>query len=85
MKLPVLFRPMTLSPVERAALIDLLENGDNVPANIADSTGKHPKSLIRSLKNLEERGYVINKGRGVYRLTTTGTDLAALAKESDNP
>jgi len=75
---------MSLSPVERAALIALMHEGDNVPANVADLTGKHQKSVNRSLKNLEERGYVENKGRGVYRLTDAGLDLAKLAQEAED-
>lgn len=68
---------MSLSPVERAILTDLSENGDNVPTNIADSTGHHSKSVSRSLSNLEDREIVRNKGRGVWTLTADGKELAA--------
>jgi len=72
---------MALSPVERSTLICLLDEGDDVPSNISERTNHHNKSVSRSLSNLEERGHVENKGRGVYRLTTSGEDLAELAKE----
>ena len=75
---------MKLSPVERAILSCLLNEGDNVPANIADETDFHSKSISRSLANLEDRGHVENKGRGVYRLTTSGLDLAELVHEFDD-
>lgn len=67
---------MSLSPVERAVVADLSSNGDNVPANIADSTGHHPKSVSRSLSNLEDRDIVYNKGRGVWTLTDDGEEIA---------
>ena len=75
---------MELSPVERATLICLLNRGDNVPMNIADETEFHSKSVSRSLSNLEDRGHVENKGRGVWTLTTSGVDLAQLAREIEN-
>lgn len=67
---------MSLSPCERAIVADLKTNGDNVPGNIADNTGHHPKSISRSLSNLRDMGYVKNKGRGVWTLTADGEDIA---------
>ena len=75
---------MQLSPVERSILVTLHESGDNVPANIAEQTDHHSKSVSRSLSDLEDRGHVKNKGRGVWSLTYSGVDLAELLKEMDN-
>jgi predicted transcriptional regulator len=65
-----------LSPVERAVLIDLLLNGDNIPSNIAGNTGKHQKSVSNKLPDMIEAGLVENKGRGVYTLTQEGLNAA---------
>lgn len=73
---------MDLSPVERAIILDLGEHGDNIPANIAENSEKHVKSVSRSLANLEEEGLVRNKGRGVYTLTPEGKEArSALLEE----
>lgn len=74
---------MGFSPVERAALVDLLENGDNVPSNIARSTDTHKKSVNRCLINLADRDLVSNKGAGVYKLTPTGREVAQLLADSE--
>jgi predicted transcriptional regulator len=65
-----------LSPVEIDVLRDLLLNGDNLPANIADNTGRHQKSVQRRMSDLEENELVRNKGRGVYALTDKGLKTA---------
>ena len=75
---------MKLSPVEKAILVTLYESGDNVPANIADQSDHHSKSVSRSLADLEDRGHVENKGRGVWSLTYSGVDLAELLIEMEN-
>jgi Mn-dependent DtxR family transcriptional regulator len=64
------------APTEREILAALRDHGDNVPGNLADLTGRHPKSVSRSLSRLEEDGYVRNKGRGVYTLTDEGREAA---------
>jgi predicted transcriptional regulator len=65
-----------LSQVERAILSDLLSHGDNVPGNIADNTGHHPKSISRSLSDLDDDNLVKSKGRGVWTLTDRGQEIA---------
>jgi predicted transcriptional regulator len=65
-----------LSPVEMEVLVDLLVHGDNVPGNIAENTGRHPKSVSKRLPDLEEHGLIRNKGRGVYTLTPDGVAQA---------
>lgn len=67
---------MLQSPVKRAIVVDLLVNGDNTPANIAENTGKHRVSVSERLSDLESEGLVENKGRGVYTLTLDGISVA---------
>lgn len=74
---------MNLSPVERAILEHLRDSGDDVPANIADEKGFHMKSVSRSVSDLEDRGLVENKGRGVYRSTQDGFEKLEAAEKLD--
>jgi Mn-dependent DtxR family transcriptional regulator len=57
-------------------LVTLLNHGDNVPGNLADLTEHHANSISRSLSQLENKGYVRNKGRGVWTLTPSGKEIA---------
>lgn len=64
-----------LSPVERGILEDLDENGDNVPSALASNIDRHPKSVSRSLSNLEDRGLVSKKNEfGVWTITDRGVE-----------
>ena len=65
-----------LSPVDRDAIVDLLEHGDNSPRNIADNTDRNASSVSRRLGILEEKGIVKNKGSGVWTLTYEGILMA---------
>lgn len=67
---------MSLTDSEEAVLQHLYRHGDDVPANIADATGYHQKSVSRTLSGLEDDELVHNKGRGVYELTPAGTSAA---------
>lgn len=67
---------MELTPVERDILVDLLTNGDNVPANIAENCDRHAKSVSYRLSDLVECSLVRNKGNGVYTLTVEGAQSA---------
>jgi len=67
---------MGLSKVQRAMILHLHDEGDDVPANISEATGYHRNSVVRAAKPLLERGLVENKGRGVYRLTEDGRQTA---------
>jgi DNA-binding IclR family transcriptional regulator len=71
---------MDLTSVDVAVLRDLYTNGDDVPANVAERTGHHRVSVSRCLSgkedSLEERGFVESKGRGVWRLTQDGLEVA---------
>jgi len=63
-----------LSRVERAIILNLYTDGDNVPSNIADNIPHHAKSVSRSLADLEDMQLVTNKGRGVWTLTDDGLE-----------
>ena len=67
---------MSLTKTEMDVLNDLERNGDNVPGNIADNTGRHEKSVSRVLsqgsESLQGRGLVETKGRGVWTITEQG-------------
>lgn len=67
---------LVVTATEREILICLQEHGDNIPANIADRTDRHTKYVTRLCVELEDRGLLANKGRGVYRLTPDGRQLA---------
>lgn len=69
---------MDFTETEMDVLNDLERNGDNVPGNIADNTGRHEKSVSRVLsgesESLQERGLVETKGRGVWTITLKGRE-----------
>ena len=75
---------MDFSEVETDILIHLHLEGDDVASNIADARGPHPNSVIRSASNLTEEGILVNKGRGVYRLSETGEGYAERLAESES-
>lgn len=70
----------SLTPTERDVLLDLRRrpdgNGDNIQSNIMENTDRTMKSVGSALESLENRGLVVDKGRGVYRLTEEGETLA---------
>lgn len=49
-------------------IIQILHEGRNVPANIAEELDFSRGYVQQRLKRLEEHGYVTNIGRGVYEL-----------------
>jgi Mn-dependent DtxR family transcriptional regulator len=71
---------MSLTPVQKDVLLFLLNKGDDIPANIADGTKRHSKSVSRVLTGMDESllelGLVEDKGRGVYSLTDEGEERA---------
>lgn len=69
-----------LSTVDRRVLVDLLENGDNVPANIADNIGHSRSAVSTRLGELESEGLVVSKGSGVWTLTMEGLRTAQVLK-----
>lgn len=49
-------------------IIELLTEGRNVPANIAEELDVTSQYIQQRLKRLSEHGYTRNIGRGVYEL-----------------
>lgn len=49
-------------------VISKLEEGRNVPANIAEELGLSRQYVQQRLQRLEEHGHVQNIGRGVYEM-----------------
>jgi len=49
-------------------IISALQDGRNVPANLADELGYSRQYIQNRLKRLREHGIVQNIGRGVYEL-----------------
>jgi len=73
---------MNLTPTERDILEHLLLRGDDRAVNIAEHTGRHRVSVSQRASDLEDKGLLINKGNGVYRLTNAG--LTAARNVRDN-
>lgn len=72
-----------LSAVDREILVTLLIGGADTPSNISDISDRHYQSIQKRISDLEGDGLVINKGRGVYQLTLSGTETArAIYRES---
>ena len=65
-------RGMSLSPTESDILVSLLLLGDSLPITITEASGRHPRSVSRSVPPLVEAGLVVEKHRSVYALTPTG-------------
>lgn len=72
-----------LTAVDRDVVVDLLVHGDNLPSNIADNTGRHVTSVSRRLAELDDQGFVYNKGSGVWTLTLDGIVVARTVRRSD--
>ena len=49
-------------------ILNLLAEGRNVPANIADELDYSRQYVQNRITRLREHGYVTNVGRGVYEL-----------------
>jgi len=56
-----------LSDTDRAVL-EILEEGRNIPSNVADRLDFSRQYVQRRLQRLEEHGHVQNIGGGVYEL-----------------
>lgn len=67
---------MNLTPLQRDIITHIHQHGHDIPANIGDSADAHRNSVTRAIRDLEERGLVENKGRGVYKLTEPGREAA---------
>jgi len=53
-------------------ILEELQDGRNLGANIADEIDRHKKTVTRRLRQLEDYGVVNNIGRGVYEITDKG-------------
>lgn len=65
---------MTLTPTERAILVDLVVFGDDKAENIANRVGSHRNTVSKYMRPLSEQGYIEGKGGGVYRPTDKGRE-----------
>src|ERR1039457_952974 len=54
---------------------DLLKDGPNTAANLAQSTGTHPPSLYRVMRALDSVGILAEDGDGRFALTPLGVTL----------
>lgn len=68
-----------LTPLQMGILVDLSLWGPDKAQNIADRVDTHRNTASGLLTDMKEKGYVSNKGGGVYELTdlgrTTGREL----------
>jgi Mn-dependent DtxR family transcriptional regulator len=77
---------MSLTPVQRAVLVDLLVYGDNTAGGIAQHCSYERNSITNRLSGMAEKGLIRDKGKNVYELTDKGKQRArALVKAGENP
>jgi predicted transcriptional regulator len=69
-------------PTDRMILEELQE-GRNLGANIAEDIGRHRKTVTKRLNQLEDYGLVEGIGRGVYGITQRGELALAHIDEYD--
>ncbi len=67
---------MMLTPVEREILVDLLVHGDNLSGNVTENIERSRQHVSKTMGKLEDRRLVRDKGKGVYTLTLSGTEVA---------
>ncbi|SFS92692.1 hypothetical protein SAMN04488556_3434 [Halostagnicola kamekurae] len=58
-------------PTDRL-ILEELQGGRNLGANIADEIDRHKKTVTKRLNQLEDYDLVRNIGRGVYEITSRG-------------
>ncbi|WP_157231409.1 hypothetical protein [Halostagnicola larsenii] len=58
-------------PTDRL-ILEELQDGRNLGANIADEIDRHKKTVTKRLNQLEDYDLVRNIGRGVYEITSRG-------------
>jgi len=73
---PYGIRHMSRPPTESDILVGLLLIGDSLPREIAETVGRHLRSVSRSVPELLDDGLVVEKGRSVYALTPEGFAVA---------
>lgn len=72
-----------ISNSQRATLVFLLDESGHchVPIGIAEGTGYARETVSRGLSELSDKGYVRNKGHGVWILTEAGIEKATELRE----
>ncbi|GAB7020956.1 hypothetical protein [Halostagnicola bangensis] len=69
-------------PTDRL-ILEELQDGRNLGANIADEIDRHKKTVTKRLNQLEDYNIVRNIGRGVYEITPRGEIALAHIDEYD--
>ena len=72
-----------LSPTD-ARILDTLEEGRNVPANITDEIDRHSKHVAERISSLVDRGLVQQVGRetvSLYEITPRGRQVLDAHRE----
>ena len=64
--------PMLLQMPTDRMILEELERGQNLGANVAEAIDRHQKTVSSRLAQLEDYALVENIGNGVYRLTDRG-------------
>jgi DNA-binding HxlR family transcriptional regulator len=80
---PVTDTVMLLQLPSDQMILEELQDGRNLGANIADEIDRHQKTATRRLNQLEDYDLVRNVGRGVYELTPRGAAALELIDESE--
>lgn len=69
-------------PTDRM-ILEHLQEGRNLGANIADDIDRHKKTVTKRLNQMEDYGLVTDIGNGVYELTPAGEIALANIDEYD--
>ena len=64
--------PMLLQMPTDRMILEELQRGQNLGANVAEAVDRHQKTVSGRLAQLEDYRLVENIGRGVYRITGRG-------------
>ena len=75
--------PMLLQMPTDRMILEELQRGQNLGANVAEAVDRHQKTISSRLAQLEDYRLVENIGRGVYRITDRGEVALAHIDEYD--
>jgi Mn-dependent DtxR family transcriptional regulator len=64
-------------------ILEKLQEGRNLGANIAEDIDRHQKTVTHRLRQLQDYGAVDNIGRGVYEITPKGEAALRLIDQYD--
>lgn len=77
---------MSLTPVQKDVVVDLLVHGDDKAENVGNRTNHHRNTVSTHMGKLVDKGHIEGKGGGVYRLRDQGREAAiGLIKGGFNP